>query len=206
MKYAKKITPTDKTLSQQLMDDGWKKLKEPSNLCMATLLSIPFAFLLGGITIGIICFLKPALFDFLKANSFGIVFNIDFKIVLYIVVLFVFMIIHELIHAIFIPNFVQSDNTCFGINGLFGFVSTTEPLKKGRFIVISFMPFFILSVIFPIVLNLFQLLNGYMLFLCLLNAMGSCVDFLNIMLIFFQVPNGSIVINNGFETFYSNVK
>jgi len=206
MKYAKKIPPTDKTLSEQLMGAGWKKLKEPSNLCMATLLSIPFAFLLGGTTIGIIYLLRPALFDFLKASSFEIIFNIDLKIVLYIIVLFVFMAIHELIHAIFIPNFAQSDNTFFGINGLFGFVSTTEPIKKGRFIVISIMPFIILSVIFPIVLNLFQLLNGYMLFLCLLNAMGSCVDFLNIILIIFQVPNKSTVINNGFETFYNNVK
>lgn len=188
------------------MGAGWKKLKEPSNLCMATLLSIPFAFLLGGTTIGIIYLLRPALFDFLKASSFEIIFNIDLKIVLYIIVLFVFMAIHELIHAIFIPNFAQSDNTFFGINGLFGFVSTTEPIKKGRFIVISIMPFIILSVIFPIVLNLFQLLNGYMLFLCLLNAMGSCVDFLNIILIIFQVPNKSTVINNGFETFYNNVK
>ena len=202
MKYAKKIPPTDKNLSKQMMEDGWKKIKEPHNLCSAVLLSMPIAFLLGGISLGISYFLNPALFDFITADSFEIVIGIDIKIVLYIIILFVFMMIHELIHAVWIPNFAKSDKTYIGINGLFGFVFTREPLKKSRFILISIMPFIILSVILPMVLNPFQLLNGYTMFLCLLNAMGSCVDFFNTILIGFQVPNGSTIVNNGFETYY----
>lgn len=203
MKYAKKIPSTDKSLSKQMMDSGWKKIKEPKNICSTVLLSMPIAFLLGGISLEVCYLLNPALFDFITADSFEVVVNIDIKTLLYIVMLCVFMVIHELIHAVWIPNFAKSDKTYFGINGLFGFVFTREPLKKSRFILISIMPFITLSVILPMVLNLFQLLNGYTMFLCLLNAMGSCVDFFNTILVGFQVPNGSTIVNNGFETYYN---
>ncbi len=202
MKYAKKIQPTDKNLSERMMNDGWKKIKEPPNLWSAVLFSMPIAFFLGSISLGVGYLLNPSLFDFLTVDSFEIVVNINIKTVLYIIILFVFMMIHELIHAVWIPNFSKSDKTYFGINGLFGFVFTREPLKKSRFILISIMPFIILSVILPMVLNLFQLLNGYTMFLCMLNAMGSCVDFFNAILIGVQVPNGRTIVNNGFETYY----
>lgn len=113
------------------------------------------------------------------------------------------MLIHEFIHAALIPNFIKSDKTFWGINGLAGFVFTTEPIKKRRYIIISFMPSILLSIILPILLDMVQLLNGYLAFLCVLNAMGSCVDFLNVILIVFQVPNNATIINNGFETYYS---
>lgn len=45
MKYVCKIPPTDKNLSHELLSSGWKKLKEPSNLGLSTLLSIPFIFI-----------------------------------------------------------------------------------------------------------------------------------------------------------------
>ncbi len=96
----------------------------------------------------------------------------------------------------------MSIKTYWGINGVFGFVFTTEKLKKVRFIKISLMPYLLLSVILPFILYTFGVLNGYTVFLCLINAMGSCVDFLNICLITFQVPKGAYIINNGFETFY----
>ena len=112
------------------------------------------------------------------------------------------MILHELLHAVFIPGFLKSGKTFFGFNGLFGFVFTTESIKKARFLIISVMPFIILSIVLPIVLNAFQLLNGFTVFLCLVNAAGSCVDFLNVALILFQVPDGNIIVSNGFETYY----
>lgn len=38
MKYTKYLPKTDKNLSNQLLTDGWKKIKEPSNLTLATLI------------------------------------------------------------------------------------------------------------------------------------------------------------------------
>ena len=45
MRYLKKIPSTDKELGIKLISEGWTKLKEPSNLGIATLLSIPFMFI-----------------------------------------------------------------------------------------------------------------------------------------------------------------
>lgn len=206
MKYIKKMPSTNKELSIKLQNEGWKKLKEPSNMMAATLYSMPFAFMLGGIVVLITVFLNPSLFQFLQKDSYNFTLSFNLFTILYIIIIFAFIMLHELIHALFIPNFIRSDKTFWGINGLFGFVFTTEPIKKGRFIIISIMPCVLLSFLLPFILNLFRLLNGYTLFLCLLNAMGSCVDFLNVCLIAFQVPKGQTIINNGFETYYTLIK
>lgn len=203
MKYIKKIPPTDIDLSNMLISTGWKKIKEPSNLSLAILASIPFMIINGIIFMGIVYYIYPPLKDFINSNSgFNITFNINISMLLYVVITLLFMTIHEFIHACFIPNFSKSDKTYWGINSFVGFVCTTEKIRKGRYILISIMPFILLSIIFPIVLSILGLLNKFILFLCLLNAMGSCVDCLNIWIILSQVPNGSYIVNNGFETYY----
>lgn len=45
MKYIKKIPSIDRDLSDVLISRGWKKIKEPSNLKLAILFSIPFMFI-----------------------------------------------------------------------------------------------------------------------------------------------------------------
>lgn len=210
MKYTKKIPKTDLELSNILISKGWKRLKEPSNLFLAILFSIPFMIINSVIFGAILFFVYPPLKDFINtatsADTFSISLNIDLKMLLFIVVIFLFMIIHEFIHASFIPSFLKSDKIFWGINGLFGFVYTTEKIKKSRYILISIMPFVLLSIIFPLILSSLGLLNGFIVFLCLLNAMGSSVDSLNIWIILRQVPNGSYIVNNGFETFYKTAK
>ncbi|MFL0198429.1 DUF3267 domain-containing protein [Clostridium sp. WILCCON 0269] len=207
MKYIKKIPTSDKELSNKLISEGWKKLKEPSNLGMATLLSIPFAFINGIIFMVLVFYLYPPLKEFLNSNKDGFSITITlgknlFALIMHIVTIFIFMAIHEFLHAFFIPNVLKSDKIYWGINAFFGFVYTTEKIKKSRFLIISIMPFIMLSVILPFILNIFGWLNGFTIFLCLINAMASCVDCLNICLVGIQVPNGSYVMNNGFETYF----
>jgi hypothetical protein len=206
MKYVKKLPITDKKLSAQLILNGWKMIKEPRNIVLATLYSLPFAFLLGGIILYLAYLIKPTLFGILTSDSMTISTNINLITLLYIVLIFAYMSLHELIHAIFIPNFAKSEKTFWGLNGLFGFVFTTEPIKKSRFVVISVMPFVLLSLVPLFFLNTLGLLNWYTLGLCFFNAAGSCVDFLNILLITFQVERGHTIINNGFETYYNPTK
>jgi len=203
MKYIKKIPIADKALGNELISEGWKKLKEPSNLIISILLSVPFMFINAFIFIVIASYLYPPLKELLNNEqppSLSITINI-FSLI-YVAIIFAFMTVHEFLHACFIPNGLKSDKTYWGINGLFGFVFTTEKIKKGRFLIISIMPFILLSVILPFILNIFGLLNGFIIVLCLLNAMGSCVDCLNMCLIAIQVPNGSHIMNNGFETYF----
>lgn len=203
MKYIRKIPLTDTDLSHRLITAGWTKIKEPSSLKLSILLSMPFMLINGIIFMAIAFYSYPPLKDFLSNNgNFRITLSINFMTLLYIPVIFLFMTIHEFTHACFIPNFLKSDKIYWGINGLFAFVCTTEKMKKSRYAIISIMPFILLSTILPLILSVLGWLNEFILFLCLLNAMGSCVDCLNIWIVFRQVPNGSYIINNGFETYY----
>ncbi|MCY1715305.1 DUF3267 domain-containing protein [Caproiciproducens galactitolivorans] len=204
MKYTKKIPSEDEERSKKLAAEGWKKLKEPPNLATATLLSLPFAFLNGLIVMGIGYALYPPLREFFRAgnNGYSIAFTVNLYTLLYIVALYLFTVLHEFLHAFFIPNALKSDHVFWGINGLFGFVYTTEKIKKGRYLVITIMPFLLLSVLLPFVLSFFGWLNGYTIFLCLVNAMGSCVDCLNLCFVAVQVPKGAYLVNNGSKTFF----
>lgn len=203
LKYVKRIPTADAALSELLIKSGWKKLKEPPNLGLAILFSIPFVFFLSGIVLWVSYLLNPALFGFINDESLKITFSIDLKLLLLTIAVIGYMFVHELIHALFIPNFLQSDKTFMGINGLFGFVFTTEIIRKFRFIVISVMPFLLLSLLPVFLLGICGLLNWYILSLCLINAAGSCIDFLNVILVAFQVPSRHFIINSGFETYYS---
>lgn len=203
MRYIKKIPTTDKNLSNKLISDGWKKLKEPSNLVVATLLSIPFMIINAIISITIAYYLYAPLKEFLISdNRFRITMRTDLITLIYIIAIFLFMAIHEFIHAFFIPNVLKSDKTYWGINMLFGFVYTTERIKKSRYMLICIMPFLLLSIILPFILNSFGWLNWFTLFLCLINSAGSCVDFLNMCIVAIQVPNGSFIVSNGMETYF----
>ncbi|MDD3224129.1 MAG: DUF3267 domain-containing protein [Clostridium sp.] len=203
MLYLKKILSTDKKLGIRLISEGWIKLKEPSNLGIATLLSVPFMFINGIVSMCISYYLYPPLKElFSSDHGFSITFTINLSTLIYVVIIFMFMTIHEFLHACFIPNVLKSNQVYWGINGFFGFVYTTEKIKKSRFLIISIMPFILLSVVLPFIENFLGLLNGFTIFLCLINAMGSCVDLLNICLVAMQVPNGSYIVNNGFETYF----
>ena len=202
MKYIRKIPAADKERGEELSRAGWKSLKEPRSVAMATLCALPIALVLGGIVIWMIHWLDPSLFDFLQDGSLHLTIGFNVMTLVYVIIFFAFMLLHELIHALFIPGFITSDKAYWGFNGAVGFVYTEEPIGKGRFIIVSLMPLVLLSVVLPVVLALLGWLNGYAVFLCLMNAVGSCVDILNILIVVFQVPNKSRLINNGFKTYY----
>jgi hypothetical protein len=203
MRFIRKIPPTDKELSDKLIANGWTKLKEPSNLSIATLFSIPFMFINGSISIVISFILYTPIKELINSSQgFSLSFTVNLLTLMYVFGIFVFMTIHEFFHACFIPNALKSDKTYWGINGFFGFVYTTEKIKKGRFLIISIMPFILLSIILPFILKILGWLSGYSILLCLINSMGSCIDCLNILLVITQVPNGSYIVNNGFETYF----
>ena len=135
------------------------------------------------------------------ADGFSFTINL-LEILGILIALYLYVVIHELLHGIMIPNFYKSNKTVWGLNATGGFVFTTEELSKKRFLLIAILPYLVLTVGVSVILGLAGVLNNLVLFLVILNGVGSCVDFLNIALILFQIPNGSKLINNGFETLY----
>lgn len=207
MRFARKLPNADKELSARLVGEGWNKLNEPKSLSMAALASLPFLVL--GIAV---CYLLVSRFNndfavfFENLENGSLLLSINLAYVLGNVLLtYLFVVLHELLHLVFVPNFLKSSNTVFGITLWGGFVSTTEQMTKRRFMLISITPFVLLSLVLPALLGIFKVLTGFLAFLALLNAAASCVDLLNVFLIAVQVPNKSSIVNNGFETFHKIV-
>ncbi len=203
MKYSKNIPKADTKVSGELLKQGWTKIKEPKSLTIATLSSIPFMIINGSLVLMLIFLLDPEIFRSIFITSgFEINIVINFKSLFYVFGLIVYLIFHEIIHASLIPNFLQSSNSRWGFNGFAMFVYSTQKLKKSRFILVSIAPFLVLSILFPIVLSFMGWLNLYTIILCLINALGSSVDFMNVFNIVTQVPNKSLLVLNGMETYH----
>lgn len=204
MKFIKKIPTADQSLKKQLLSYGWTIVKEPSNIWKSILVSIPLMFFSISIYLMLIFNINQIIYKYFDIQSglFLTLRNINIFSIPLLLEVYIFTIAHELIHLLFIPNALKSDNVYLGITPFYGFVYTSEQISKYRFLISSIMPFFILSIILPVLLNFFGFLTINTCLLCLLNALGSSVDLLNIILICIQVPNKSMLINNGFETYY----
>ncbi|MFC9539983.1 DUF3267 domain-containing protein [Lysinibacillus sp. NPDC056959] len=199
MKLLNKLPQSDPNSHVELIDNGWIPMQEPKNLRSAILLSIPLMMIASMISIGVI-----NIFSSISLNDFGfsegaIIITINFSIILWIVLL---MIIHELLHLMFIPNFMKSKKTFVGLTLFGAFVITEEEILKSRYIFITVAPFIILSIILPLILSVIGLLTTTLKFLVILNAMGSSVDLLNLLLIMKQVPNNATLTCNGPNTYW----
>lgn len=207
MKFIPKLPKENLQKIAQLLESGWKPLKEPSSIGVSTLLSFPLALML--IIVNFLwCyqFYPPLQNFFQNKGNFMLQFNINVQSLFYLLGIFLLLLLHEAIHAAFVPNVLYSDKTFLGMNLFFAFIYTEESLTKNRFLLICIMPFLLISFAAPPVLSSLGLLNGFTIFLSILNAGSSCIDVLNLILVATQVPSGGMVVNNGLRTFYIGKK
>jgi hypothetical protein len=203
VKYVKRSPQTDRELSALLIAEGWKKIKEPSSFFHLLLLSIPFMAvncIIAYLFIG--PFYNPFIQVIQLIESSSISFVINIYTLEYLMGIYVMIVIHEFIHAVCIPDFLRSNETYWGLKIYGGFVCTTQKLTKGNYILICIAPFLILSVIMPLIAGVLGIKSEFLFPLFFLNAIASSIDILNMVLILFQTPQKSIIINNGFETYY----
>ncbi|WP_313798277.1 DUF3267 domain-containing protein [Cytobacillus sp.] len=199
MKLLNKFPKSSPSLHLDLIKNGWVPMKEPKTLISAILLSVPLMVVNAIISIGVInIFSTVSLSEFgLLSDSISITINLG--IIFWLVLL---LILHELLHLIFIPNFIKSEKTFVGFTLFGGFVITEEVVSKSRYIIITFAPFMIISIILPLILSVFGLLTTTLKFLIILNAMASSVDMLNLLHIIKQVPKNAALKSNGPDTYW----
>ncbi|MDA1877678.1 DUF3267 domain-containing protein [Bacillus cereus group sp. BY112LC] len=202
-KIKNSIPKGDKTLDIKLIQDGWIPMKEPKNFINTLLLSVPFMIINTLISIGIINIFSDISIHEFGLTEEGVFITIDLISLLLIVFL---VILHELIHLIFIPNFIKSEKTWIGLTLFGGFVATEEEISKLRFVFITIAPFFIISILTPLLFSIFGALTTNLKCLILLNSMGSSVDMLTLLLILKQVPPNGILRNNGSRTYWKCTK
>ena len=112
------------------------------------------------------------------------------------------LVAHELIHLLCIPDFIRSETTTLGITYGGGFVYTEEQLTRTRYLIISFAPFIIISIILPFILGMLNFLSPVIICFLLLNSLGSSVDILIALHVLIQVPSRAYLIANGKESYW----
>jgi hypothetical protein len=198
LKIRNKFPEYNKEKNNLLVADGWVVLKEPKNIILTILYSIPLMFFLSLISVGIISFFSPTPLQDFGMQPNGLLMTINFPdIIVAIIIIYAIIYIHEIIHLIFVPGFLHSDTTFLGLSWFGGYTYTEEVITKARYVVIGSMPFFIISVLFVIILGVTGHLTPLMKLVCIMNALGSAVDFFTILLVLLQVPDKSKIVMNG---------
>jgi hypothetical protein len=164
------------------------------------LASVPFMVLNATITLLIAGMFVPVSPEYFGIGGTSFSFQIDLLPLLFGVV--GILVAHELVHILCIPDFIRSDTTCMGITFGGGFVYTEEKLTRTRYLLISFAPFIVISLILPCILGMLHLLSPLILGLLVLNSLGSSVDILIAVLVLMQVPSTAYLVANGRDTYW----
>ncbi|MCD4728036.1 MAG: DUF3267 domain-containing protein [Pirellulales bacterium] len=193
----------DSERHQYLLDNQWTLVKGPKSIALTILLSIPLMFLNAFIAFWII-----RTFDSITFEEFGIgsdSVDIPFNLVYLLGFVLILIISHELMHLVFMPNFIKSKKTYIGLTYFGGYVYSEEIVTKIRFIIMIIAPFFIISIILPIILSFFGLLTTFIKLIVLANAASSSVDILCLILILMYVPSGASLANNGSKGYWKKL-
>lgn len=199
MKIISKIPATNPQRHEELTGDGWVALKEPQSLMAAIAVSIPLAVLNLVLTIGIFWLFQPFRMRDFGFGQDGFSISISLPAIIGLLLL---VAVHEMLHLLMVPNFASSDKTYAGITYWGGFVYTEEEIPRSRYLLITIMPFVIISMLLPLVLGTAGLLTNTAMALILLNSMASSVDMLTTILIATQAPAESRLTNNGTRTYW----
>ncbi|AWS27205.1 DUF3267 domain-containing protein [Clostridium perfringens] len=201
MRYINSIPKKSSKQYNEMINQGWIPLKEPRNLILAIIISIPISILCIYLSLIPFYTLNNYFITILKNIIFSDHFVIDINL-LYILIIYTYIFIHELIHLIFIPNFINSKCTFISLKFWGGFVYTEEKISKLRFLIVTIMPFIILSFIVPFLMMFLGLPKSLVLTLLIVNSAGSSVDILTFFLVLIQVPKNSNIKNLGARTFF----
>jgi hypothetical protein len=190
----------DTQKQRDLIAGQWVKLEEPKNMLTVILTSVPFMILNATITLLIAGMFVPVSPEYFGIGGTSFSFQIDLLPLLFGVV--GILAAHELVHVLCIPDFIRSDTTCMGITFGGGFVYTEEKLTRTRYLIISFAPFIVISLILPCILGMLHLLSPLIVGLLVLNSLGSSVDILIAVLVLMQVPSTAYLVANGRDTYW----
>lgn len=172
--------------------ENWTPLKEPTPW-LVQLLALPIGLALAALFLHLWVHLAPATSHNLATVLNNIFIGIPFTV-----------IIHELIHTLAHPQNGRSSNTILGFwpSKMIFYAHYGGILTKQRFITILVLPFIFISIL-PLILCIFFSIDSYFLmFVSVFNTIGSCVDLLGVIIIFFQVPSTAIMRNKVWKTYY----
>ena len=121
-----------------------------------------------------------------------------------LLLIFTTIIPHELIHAIALGKGVNAE-FFLAPRSLSAFIISVTPITKKRFIIMSFLPGFILGwlpLLVWAILPFNELYSAHLLFFSVISILGSCGDYMNIFNAIRQMPKGSYHQHSGFNSYW----
>ncbi|MEW6352179.1 MAG: DUF3267 domain-containing protein [Thermodesulfobacteriota bacterium] len=114
------------------------------------------------------------------------------------------VLLHEMLHALLHPRLATTPDSILGFwpSKVLFYAHYQGTWSKWAFVRCGLGPFFVLSVLPPVICALVGYPSPTLLLLSVVNALASCVDLLGAMFIMWQVPSGGIVRNKGWYTYY----
>lgn len=168
----------------------WNLLKEPKNLIVTQVIALPIGLICAGLIFFILHYFRG-----IYIPKFGIE---------YILAYFLMIPIHEMIHALCYPGGLNSKDTVIGywaeVSVFYAYNSCI--LKRNRYLLVYIAPFAVLSIIPTIVMLFLDFKSDLLLLIVLFNALSSCVDIFNCILILLQVPKEGLVVNSEEKTYW----
>ncbi|AZB42724.1 DUF3267 domain-containing protein [Bacillus sp. FJAT-42376] len=198
MKWRIGLPKADEKIHEKLAAGGWQPLKEPLSIGGVLLCSVPFLIISTLLSFLIIQLFAPLSLEEIGVKEGGLSVSISFSFIGGLVLL---MTVHQLLHLLMVPHFWRSSLTWAGLHALGAFVYSEEKIPKRRLYFLLISPYFLLSVILPVMAGCFGKLNTDLKLLILINAAGSCTDLLMLFLVLF-VPSGTIIRSSGHRSFW----
>lgn len=170
----------------------WRGLREPTVWVMQ-LIALPIGIVTTASVVLVWYWVAPPDGSILPASL------VDFLLYFAAIV-----VVHELIHVAVHPGHGRTFQSILGFwpRTLLFYAHFDGELPRNRFVAILLMPFFCLSLLPIAVCALFGETPGWVVFVSGFNAFSACGDLFGAGLVLFQLPQTSVVRNQGYRTFW----
>jgi hypothetical protein len=117
---------------------------------------------------------------------------------------FAVLVTHELVHLFMHPSQGRSRDSILGVwpRALVLFAFYDNEISRNRFLIMIGSPFVLLSVCPVLMFWLTGKVLLWLVFVVLVNGIGSCFDLLVIGMVLAQVPNDALIRNKGWATYW----
>lgn len=186
--------------------EGWTKFREPT-MFVFWLYALPVAALsLLGLVVAI---------GSVGDTSAKIVINthdvttaqLALVAVLTVLGFFAVLVCHEAVHLLMHPKQGRSRDSIVGVwpRAVVFYASYEGEISRNRFLVMVGSPFVLLSVCPVLLFWLTGRVIFWLVFVALVNGIGSCFDLLVIGMVLAQVPSNALIRNKGWLTYWKPI-
>jgi hypothetical protein len=114
------------------------------------------------------------------------------------------LVVHELIHLLIHPKHGRTRDSIVGIwpRAFVFYAFYDNEMSRNRFLLMAALPFLLLSLCPVLLFWIVGKVVLWLVFVALVNGIGSCFDLLVIGMVLAQVPRKAFIRNNGWTTYW----